>query len=371
MYGSTPRGLGYGDRPAAVSRQAIGHLKHLPARPSEPFYAGAGNGPRETRRDARHNPAYRTSKSTPSITKLDFQLLSCKGMGNRALRTIYLDTCIYGDMAEGKIPSSEVDILRKAISSGTVRITTSMTLMDELAHGVSSSSLNSRLSIELASELCTSQGVRMHKEILADEVLAGLRGRKLRSIFMLSGSEDDDHYRWVWNGLRSPNSRFQAELDEWSAEETARLSKFRDHMKLVKEKVEEEGVLTKGSKPGFDEFRSFEYADGVVALGMTENALEQAGLATRHAPRLLRLAHRLPAFRMYVDMTLAYAYALIVWKTSTQNTFGQDFIHAIYASRTNALVTSDGQFRKIVKLIPRAARCGVMTWNEFMATLRP
>ena len=73
---------------------------------------------------------------------------------------------------------------------------------------------------------------------------------------------------------------------------------------------------------------------------------------------------------MYLEVNVAYSYALIADSTSTATPFNRDLLHAIYGGRVDALVSNDGQFLRILRYIPPSRRCPVFDWDGFVAWAR-
>src|SRR5450631_2570297 len=103
------------------------------------------------------------------------------------MRTVYFDTCIYGDIAKEQISREDYHILLRAASAQRVRVIFSMAVMDELSRLCAKNPAAGKTQLAIARSICARQGVRYHTEILREEVCALLDGMKRPTIFMSSG----------------------------------------------------------------------------------------------------------------------------------------------------------------------------------------
>lgn len=287
------------------------------------------------------------------------------------MKTVYFDNCVYGHVADGRVPPADVEVLRESVANRKVRVAFSMANMDELARRCAANMEGGRRTIAFAREVCAGQGVRFHSKILSDEVHACLDGRRPASPFMESGSSDERELLRLWDLLASNPSTLAAELNQFSTLEETHANEFNAQM-IVARREGERIRQQEGVDPtlAYSAWRRSQFEGGVCAEGWTRRALREAGRPEERWRTLVQRSDSIHAFRMYLDISFAYAYALIVESTSTRTSFAKDMLHAIYAGRMDVFVSDDTQFLRIIRYIPAAKRCAVFDWPEFVTWMR-
>lgn len=287
------------------------------------------------------------------------------------MKTVYFDNCVFGHLGDGRMQQVDVELVRGKVTSGAIRIPFSMTNMDELARYCSFNVEGGRRAVALTRSLCSGQAVRVHFEILKDELRACLDRETAPSIFMASGSDEEVFFRRLWDVLATNPASMASDLRTFSDREQTEGEAFMGPMRAARaegERVRRE----EGRDPSltYVSWRESQFDGGVCVEGWIRHALQQAGRPERRWRRILERLGSYGALRMYLEVNVAYSYALIADSTSTATPFNRDLLHAIYGGRVDALVSNDGQFLRILRYIPPSRRCPVFDWDGFVAWAR-
>jgi len=281
----------------------------------------------------------------------------------------YMDTNVFGDFAEGTLPAKDFQKLKSSVKAGKLQIVYSMSLMDEQA-GHCIRKPWGKKAAQMAFDICYHPPARFHVEILSDEIVAVLDGKPPADILMDAGKSDTKDFEKNWKILAANPFSIKPWIQKFAQQEVSNQNRFDQGFKDAKAEIEKLREDGKKKFPfTFLEWRAKELKDPVLYKSLTETALRHAGRPESDSLKLLATLDQTKAFRMYLDVHLAYTYSVYEYKISLKRSFSKDLLHSLYANCCEFFVTQDEGFRKVMELVPPEKRCKVYSWSTFAGTL--